>query len=199
MDQKFEFFSDDYVFENGLPPSSDDVRELIVRLDKWLWAARFFKTRAVARLAVEKGKVFYNGERAKPSRAIELGATLIIQQGRCQKTVIIRGLSTRRRGTEESIQLFEETEESRLNREQAPVFQSDYTQHQSPFQPQSFYPSTPTERTGNYNYNTAQGEQPRERRVIRFLRRPFNKSEPRTPRTATPYPNHSKVDIENLD
>jgi ribosome-associated heat shock protein Hsp15 len=196
MDQKFEFFSDDYVFEDGSPPSND-TRELIVRLDKWLWAARFFKTRAVARLAVEKGKVFYNGERAKPSRAIELGATLIIQQGRYQKTVIVRGLSTRRRGTEESIQLFEETEESRLNREHAPVFQSNYTQHQSQFQPQSFYPSTPKERTGNYN--TAQGEQPRERRVVRFLRRPFNKNESRTPLTTAIHHNHLKADIENLD
>lgn len=196
MDQKFEFFSDDYVFEGG-SPQSDSTRELIVRLDKWLWAARFFKTRAVARLAVEKGNVFYNGERAKPSREIELGATLIIQQGRCQKTIIVRGLSTRRRGTEESIQLFEETEESRLNREQAPVFQSDYTQHPSQFQPQSFYPSTPTERTGNYN--TAQGEQPRERRVIRFLRRSFNKGEPRTPRTTATPPNNSQADSENLD
>lgn len=174
MDQKFEFFSDDYVFEEG-SLQSDDKRELIVRLYKWLWAARFFKTRAVARVAVEKGNVFYNGERAKPSQEIELGATMIIKQGRFQKTVIVRGLSTRRRSTEESVQLFEETEESRLSREQAPVFQSDYTQHQSQFQPQSSYPLTPKERTGNYN--TAQGEQPRERRVIRFLRRPFNKRE----------------------
>ena len=196
MDQKFEFFSDDYVFEGG-SLQSDNARELIVRLDKWLWAARFFKTRAVARLAVEKGNVFYNGERAKPSREIELGATLIIQQGRCQKTVIVRGLSTRRRGTEESIQLFEETEESRLKREQAPVFQSAYTQHQSQFQPQSLYPSMPTEKTGNYN--TVQGEQPRERRGIRFLRRPFNKNEPHAPRTPATHPNYLKADVENLD
>src|SRR5690349_12527752 len=114
MDQKFEFFSDDYVFEDE-QSRLDETRELIVRLDKWLWAARFFKTRAVARLAVEKGKVFYNGERVKPSREIELGATIYIQQGRFEKTVIVRGLSTRRRGTEESLQLFEETEDSRLN------------------------------------------------------------------------------------
>ena len=85
MDQKFEFFSDDYVFEGETSPSVNR-QELIVRLDKWLWAARFFKTRPVARLAVEKGNVFYNGERAKPSQEITLGATLIIQQGRSQKT-----------------------------------------------------------------------------------------------------------------
>lgn len=108
MDQKFEFFSDDYVFDDELS-GSDEARELVVRLDKWLWAARFFKTRAVARAAVEKGCVFYNGERAKPSREIEVGATIYIQQGRFEKNVIVRGLSTRRRSTDDALQLFEET------------------------------------------------------------------------------------------
>jgi ribosome-associated heat shock protein Hsp15 len=198
MDQKFEFFSDDYVFE-GEQSQSGDPRELVVRLDKWLWAARFFKTRAVARLAVEKGKVFYNGERVKPSREIELGAIIDIQ-GRTQKTVIVRGLSTRRRGTEESVQLFEETEESRLNREQATAFQSDYDQPQSQFQPPPFYLSAPREKTGNYN--TAPVEQPNARRTIRFLRRSFNKGEPRAPRplsTQSTQSNYSKIDVEDFD
>lgn len=191
MDQKFEFFSDDYVFDSA--ESLDDSRELIVRLDKWLWAARFFKTRAVARLAVEKGKVLYNGDRVKASREIELGATICIQQGRMQKTIIVRGLSTRRRGTEESIQLFEETEESRLNREEtsAFVFQSDYDQPQSQFQPRPFYLSVPKQKNhNNYNnYNSvAASQQPRDRHPIRFLRRSFNKST-----------NSSKADAENFD
>lgn len=187
MDQKFEFFSDDYVFEDE-QSGSDETRELIVRLDKWLWAARFFKTRAVARLAVEKGKVFYNGERAKPSREIELGATIYIQQGRFEKTVVVRGLSTRRRGTEESLQLFEETEESRLNREEGPT-EPDYTHFQSPYQPRGFYPPTQPE----------QVEQPRERRVIRFLRRSFNRGESRPPQTKTSRPTHPNSNVEIFD
>lgn len=177
MDQKFEFFSDDYVFDDeSTLTGTEETRELIVRLDKWLWAARFFKTRAVARAAVEKGRVFYNGERAKPSREIELGATIYIQQGRFEKTVIVRGLSTRRRSTEDSLQLFEETEESRLNREQVPVFEPDYVKPQSQFQPQS--------------YNTERDDQPRERRVVRFLRRSFNRGESRAPRNR---------DVESFD
>lgn len=106
-------------------------RHLIVRLDKWLWAARFFKTRALARAAVEAGKVFYNGERSKPSREIEVGAILQVRQGRFEKTVIVKGLSTRRRSTDEALQLFEETEESKSFREQqsADVSEQDHRNH----------------------------------------------------------------------
>ena len=93
-------------------PPLDPKRELKVRLDKWLWAARFFKTRAIARAAVEKGKVFYNGEQSRPSREIEVGATLNIRQGHYEKTVVIRGLSTRRRSTDEALKLFEELPDS---------------------------------------------------------------------------------------
>jgi len=95
-----------------------EERGLKVRLDKWLWAARFFKTRALARAAVEAGKVYYNGERSKPTREIEVGAILQVRHGRFEKTVIVKGLSTRRRSTEEAYGLFEETEESRIMREQ---------------------------------------------------------------------------------
>lgn len=198
MDQKFEFFSDDYVSDSENSPS-DDTRELVVRLDKWLWAARFFKTRAVARLAVEKGKVFYNGERTKPSREIEVGAIIYIQQGRFEKTVIVRGLSTRRRGTEESVQLFEETEESRLNREQAPLFERNHFEHQPQFQARPFYLSAPKQKTPHYNYNTQSNTHPTERRGLRFLRRTLNKNESQAPRSTTPYSNYSKADFEHCD
>ena len=78
MDQKFQFFADEDDSEviNFESSESGEERVLKVRLDKWLWAARFFKTRAVARAAVEKGRIFYNGERSRPSREIEIGATL---------------------------------------------------------------------------------------------------------------------------
>lgn len=108
QEQKLSFF-----VEPNAPEQQDaNVKRILkVRLDKWLWAARFFKTRAVARIAVEKGKVFYNGERSRPSREIEVGATLRIQHGHFEKNIIIKGLSTRRRSTGEAIKLFEETQE----------------------------------------------------------------------------------------
>lgn len=117
-------FIDTQKSSNTCEPDLDsgEERVLKVRLDKWLWAARFFKTRALARLAVETKKVTYwiNGQqisKLSPSREIEVGAVLTIQHGRFIKTIIIKGLSTRRRSTEEALQLFEETEESRVQSE----------------------------------------------------------------------------------
>lgn len=83
-------------------------QKLTVRLDKWLWAARFFKTRALARAAVEKGRVLYNGQTAKASREIALGDKIRIKQGSSNKDMVIIGLSTRRRNSVEAQSLFKE-------------------------------------------------------------------------------------------
>jgi ribosome-associated heat shock protein Hsp15 len=83
-----------------------------VRFDKWLWAARFFKTRALAKQAIEGGKVHYNNARSKPSRTVELEAVLIIRQGWDEKTVVVKALSDQRRGAEVASQLYEETPDS---------------------------------------------------------------------------------------
>jgi ribosome-associated heat shock protein Hsp15 len=91
-------------------PTEDKV--LRVRLDKWLWAARFFKTRALARAAIENGRVDYNGQKIIPSREIEIGSTITINTGQGRRTVVIKGLSTRRRSTEEARSLYEELEAS---------------------------------------------------------------------------------------
>jgi len=158
----------DELDDNDFPPfegHEGGERVLKVRLDKWLWAARFFKTRALARAAVENGKVFYNGQRSKPSREIEIEAVLQIRHGRFEKTVIVKGLSTRRRSTEEAFQLFEETEESKKNREQAEEWYPKRSSDQSTYQP--FDP---------------QQQQPRERRTVRFLRRSFNRGNEQQPR-----------------
>ncbi|MBB3047261.1 ribosome-associated heat shock protein Hsp15 [Litorivivens lipolytica] len=91
-----------------------------VRLDKWLWAARFFKTRSLAKQAIEGGKVHYNGERCKVSKEVELGATLTIRQGWDEKTVAVHGLSDQRRGAPEAQLLYQETDDSiRLREERA--------------------------------------------------------------------------------
>ena len=64
-----------------------------IRIDKWLWAARFFKTRALAKAAIEGGKVHINGQRTKPSKDVILGEVLCIRQGWDEKTVIVDKLS----------------------------------------------------------------------------------------------------------
>ncbi|MFA5677280.1 MAG: ribosome-associated heat shock protein Hsp15 [Pseudomonas sp.] len=95
---------------------SDDGKP---RLDKWLWAARFFKTRALARAAIEGGKVHYAGERCKPSKEPKAGDELQIRQGNDQRTVVIQMVSMTRRGAPEAQLLYEETAESISKREAA--------------------------------------------------------------------------------
>ena len=88
-----------------------------VRLDKWLWAARFYKTRAVAREMIEGGKVHYNGQRSKPSKVVELNAQLTLRQGNDERTVVVKGITEQRRPATEAVSLYEETAESIEKRE----------------------------------------------------------------------------------
>lgn len=88
-----------------------------VRLDKWLWAARFYKTRSVARNMVDGGKVHYNGQRTKPSKLVELGAIITLRQGNEEKTVVIERVSDQRRGAPEAQTLYSETADSVEKRE----------------------------------------------------------------------------------
>ena len=83
-----------------------------VRLDKWLWAARFFRTRSLAKQAVENGKVLYNGERPKVSRVVQIGASLRVAQGHDRVEIRVLGLSDRRGGAPEARLLYEETAQS---------------------------------------------------------------------------------------
>jgi ribosome-associated heat shock protein Hsp15 len=90
-----------------------------VRLDKWLWAARFFKTRALAKAAIEGGKVHCAGERCKPSKEPKVGDELLIRQGFEERLVLVCALSSARRGACEAQLLYAETAESIVRREQA--------------------------------------------------------------------------------
>lgn len=87
-----------------------------VRIDKWLWAARFFKTRSLASQAVNGGKVKLNGERAKPSRELRQGDRLILHIGPYEWEIAVRVLSERRGSAEVARTLYEESEESRARR-----------------------------------------------------------------------------------
>jgi len=89
-----------------------------IRLDKWLWAARFFKTRSTAAKAVSGGQVHVNGARVKPARAVNPGEILRIRRGMVEFTVKVVALSDRRKGAPEAQTLYEETPESITRREQ---------------------------------------------------------------------------------
>ena len=90
-----------------------------VRLDKWLWAARFYKTRALAKAAIEGGKVHCRGERCKPSKEPKLGDQYVIRTGFDERTVQVLALSEVRRGAPEAQLLYVETADSVARREQA--------------------------------------------------------------------------------
>ncbi len=88
-----------------------------VRLDKWLWAARFYKTRALAREMIDGGKVHYNGQRGKPSKIVELNAEIKLRQGNEERTVIVLAVTSQRRGASEAQLMYQETAASIANRE----------------------------------------------------------------------------------
>ncbi|MGJ8525404.1 Heat shock protein 15 [Halomonadaceae bacterium LMG 33818] len=87
-----------------------------VRLDKWLWAARFFKTRALAKKAIEGGKVHYNGERTRTSKQVQVGAILQVPQGWDVMDIEVIALSDQRRNADHARTLYSETEESKARR-----------------------------------------------------------------------------------
>jgi len=88
-----------------------------VRIDKWLWAARFFKTRSMAAQAVSGGKVHVNGARVKPARVVQAGEELRIRRGELEFIVVVQAVSDKRRPAKEAQLLYEETEESIRQRE----------------------------------------------------------------------------------
>lgn len=90
-----------------------------LRLDKWLWAARFFRTRSMAKTAIEGGKVQLGGQRVKVSREISIGEVLTVRQGFDEKEVTVLGLSAQRRSASEAQQLYRESEASVARREAA--------------------------------------------------------------------------------
>ena len=88
-----------------------------VRVDKWLWAARFFKTRNLAKQAIDGGKIHCDGQRIKPSKEIPVGVELTVRQGWDEKTVEVIALSDQRRGAPEAALLYQETPASITKRE----------------------------------------------------------------------------------
>jgi ribosome-associated heat shock protein Hsp15 len=88
-----------------------------LRIDKWLWAARFFKTRSLAAQAVEGGRVQVNGERVKPAKALRPGDGVVVNIGGLEWAIEVRSLSARRGPAEEARKLYEERADSRARRQ----------------------------------------------------------------------------------
>ncbi len=90
-----------------------------VRIDRWLWAARFFKTRSLAKQAVDGGKVQLEGKRVKPAKSVHVGQMLEVNRGSTTQTIVIRALSEQRGPARVAQTLYEETPESIETREAA--------------------------------------------------------------------------------
>ena len=96
----------------------DNSRQLDrVRLDRWLWAARFYKTRSIAKQAIVGGKVLCDKNRAKPGKEIEIGMEICLRQGYDEKTVLVKALADKRRGAPEAQLLYAETPTSVAERQ----------------------------------------------------------------------------------
>lgn len=96
----------------------EEAQTQAVRIDKWLWAARFYKTRSIARQMIDGGKIDYNGSRAKPSRIVEIGAKIRLLQGNVRREVVVLGISAVRGPAKEAALLYKETDESIKKREE---------------------------------------------------------------------------------
>lgn len=95
-----------------------DDKSTDIRLDKWLWACRFYKTRAIAKAAIEGGKIQYDGNKPKPSKIVSVGDRIKLRQGFDEKMVLVTALSDRRQSAPIAQTLYQETKESVQKREQ---------------------------------------------------------------------------------
>ncbi len=91
------------------------------RLDKWLWAARFYKTRSLATDAIDGGKIHVDGDRVKPAKEVRVGQVIQIRRKELDMEVVVKALSVTRRGAPEAALLYDETSESAAKRDNAAV------------------------------------------------------------------------------
>ncbi len=96
--------------------AQDNIADGQCRLDKWLWAARFYKTRSLATDAIDGGKIHVDGDRVKPAKEVRVGQVIQIRRKELDMEVVVRALSVTRRGAPEAALLYEETSESAARR-----------------------------------------------------------------------------------
>ena len=102
-------------------PIKNETEEQKHRLDKWLWAARFFKTRSLATTAIDTGKIHVNGDRVKPAKEVQIGQTVHIKTRDIEIELTVLGLSSIRKGAPEAVLLYTETQTSIAKRENAKI------------------------------------------------------------------------------
>jgi ribosome-associated heat shock protein Hsp15 len=100
---------------------TDDHLDGKCRLDKWLWAARFYKTRSLATDAIDGGKIHVDGDRVKPAKEVRIGQAIHIRRKELDMEVVVKALSVTRRGAPEAALLYDETPESLAKRDNASV------------------------------------------------------------------------------
>ena len=101
--------------------ATDNLLDGKCRLDKWLWAARFYKTRSLATDAIDGGKIHVDGDRVKPAKEVRVGQVIHIRRKELDMEVVVKALSVTRRGAPEAALLFDETPESLAKRDNAAV------------------------------------------------------------------------------
>ncbi len=101
--------------------AQDHIVDGKCRLDKWLWAARFYKTRSLATDAIDGGKVHVDGDRVKPAKEVRVGQVIYIRRKDLDMEVVVKALSVTRRGAPEAALLYDETPESAAKRDNAAV------------------------------------------------------------------------------
>jgi ribosome-associated heat shock protein Hsp15 len=125
----------------------------LVRIDKWLWAARFFKTRSLAAAAVGAGDVRVGGDRVKPARTLKIGDVLEVHRGDERMQVVVRGLDDTRGPAPVAQRLYEETAQSRTRREEHKLAKA----HAVAREPASDIKGRPTKRDGRALRRLRQG------------------------------------------
>jgi len=98
-------------------PKNNEISDIVIRLDKWLWCARFYKTRNIAANALKTGKVTANGDRAKPSKTVKPGDKLNIRKGPYHYAITVLDLAKSRKSAAGAALLYEESSESISERE----------------------------------------------------------------------------------
>ena len=112
-----------------MPMINDNNTALKVRLDKWIWAARLTKTRALARDLIQAGKVHYNGQKSKPGKIVELGALIKVPAGWDVKEVEVTGIEEKRQPAKLAELMYQETADSVAKREQNQLARKMQTFH----------------------------------------------------------------------
>ena len=101
--------------------AQDNIADGKCRLDKWLWAARFYKTRSLATDAIDGGKIHVDGDRVKPAKEVRVGQVIQVRRKDLDMEVVVKALSVTRRGAPEAALLYDETPESAAKRDNAAV------------------------------------------------------------------------------